>query len=408
MVRVFDMQRLYSKQITTELFQNRQMLFVSGPRQVGKTTLAKQLCQEHNGHYLNWDDVDHRQLILAGTNALVSTFGLDQLHTQKPLIIFDELHKYRHWKDFLKGFYDRYEQQVHILVTGSARLDIFKKGGDSLMGRYFHLHMHPLTIREVSAQPIDSEQLLQSPQSITADNFTQLYQFGGFPEPFIKANPRFSLRWHTLRSKQLIQEDIRDASNVQELAQLEVLSRLLSAQAGQVTRYATLATQIRVSVDTIRRWLDTLESFYFCFRIRPWSANIASSLRKEPKTYLWDWSLIDDSGMRAENFVASHLLKAVHWWNDLGMGDFGLYYLRTKDQKEVDFLVSKNGSPWFLVEVKSSDSAGINPNLAWFQNKTGAEHAFQVCMNMPFVAADCFSVKTPIKVPAQTFLSQLV
>lgn len=402
------MQRLYSELITTELFQNRQMLFVSGPRQVGKTTLAKQLCQAHNGHYLNWDDVDHRQLILAGTNALVSTFGLDQLRTQKPLIIFDELHKYRHWKDFLKGFYDRYEQQVHILVTGSARLDIFKKGGDSLMGRYFHLHMHPLTLREVSGQPMDSEQLVQSPQPIDTDDFAQLYQFGGFPEPFIKANSRFSLRWRNLRSKQLIQEDIRDASNVQELAQLEVLSRLLSAQAGQVTRYATLATQIRVSVDTIRRWLDILESFYFCFRIRPWSANIASSLRKEPKTYLWDWSLIDDSGMRAENFVASHLLKAVHWWNDLGMGDFGLYYLRTKDRKEVDFLVSKNGGPWFLVEVKSSDSAGLNPNLAWFQDKTGAEHAFQVCLNMPFVAADCFSVKTPIKVPAQTFLSQLI
>ncbi len=279
----FGMQRLYSKQISTELFQNRQMLFVSGPRQVGKTTLAKQLCDEHNGHYLNWDDVDHRQLILAGSNALVSSLGLDQLRAEKLLIVFDELHKFRHWKDFLKGFYDRYEQQVYILVTGSARLDIFKKGGDSLMGRYVHLRMHPLTVREICPQPIDCGQLIQPPQPIAASSFEQLYQFGGFPEPFIKANPRFNLRWHNLRSKQLIQEDIRDGSNVQELAQLEVLSRLLSAQAGQVTRYATLATQIRVSVDTIRRWLDTLESFYFCFRIRPWSTNIASSLRKEPK-----------------------------------------------------------------------------------------------------------------------------
>ena len=402
------MQRLYSKQITTELFENRQMLFVSGPRQVGKTTIAKHLCQEHKGHYLNWDDVDHRQLILAGTNALVSVFGLDQLREQKPLIIFDELHKFRHWKDFLKGFYDRYEQQVHILVTGSARLDIFNKGGDSLMGRYFHLRMHPLTIREIIGLSIDTKRLIQSPHPITADSLDQLYQFGGFPEPFIKANPRFSLRWQNLRSKQLIQEDIRDGSNIQELAQLEVLSRLLIAQAGQVTRYVTLATHIRVSVDTIRRWLDTLESFYFCFRIRPWSNNIGSSLRKEPKTYLWDWSLVEDGGMRAENFVASHLLKAVHWWNDLGIGDFGIYYLRTKDQKEVDFLVSKNGNPWFLVEVKSSESAPLNPNLAWFQDKTHAEHAFQVCMNMTFVEADCFSVKTPVKVPALTLLSQLI
>ncbi|WP_347987115.1 ATP-binding protein [Methylomonas sp. AM2-LC] len=402
------MQRLYSKQIEKELFQNRQMLFVSGPRQVGKTTIARQLCQDHNGHYLNWDDVDHRQLILVGTNALASKLGLDQLRAEKPLIVFDELHKYRHWKDFLKGFYDRYEQQVHILVTGSARLDIFKKGGDSLMGRYFHLCMHPLTIGEICNQSMKDEQLIQFPQPIAADSFEQLYRFGGFPEPFIKANSRFSLRWQNLRSKQLIQEDIRNGANIQELAQLEILCRLLTAQAGQVTRYATLATQIRVSVDTIRRWLDTLESFYFCFRIRPWSANIASSLRKEPKTYLWDWSQITDNGMRAENFIASHLLKAVHWWNDLGMGDFGLYYLRTKDQKEVDFLITKNNLPWFLVEVKAAVNAALNANLAWFQDKTGAEHAFQVCLNMPFVPVDCFSTNTPIKVPAQTFLSQLI
>ena len=402
------MQRLYSKQISIELFENRQMLFVSGPRQVGKTTLARQLCKDFNGYYLNWDDVDHRQLILAGTNHLVAAVGLDQLRADKTLIVFDELHKYKHWKDFLKGFYDRYEQQVNILVTGSARLDIFKKGGDSLMGRYFHLCMHPLSIREISNQSTNSDQLIQPPQQISVEIFDQLYQFGGFPEPFIKANSRFSLRWHNLRSKQLIMEDIRDSSNVQELAQLEVLSRLTISQSGQVTRYSTMATQIRVSVDTIRRWLDTLESFYFCFRIRPWSTNIASALRKEPKTYLWDWSLVSDAGMRAENFVASHLLKAVHWWNDLGMGEFGLYYLRTKEQKEVDFLISKNGSPWFLVEVKSSESAAINANLAWFQDKTGAEHAFQVCINMPFVDVDCFSVKTPIKVSAQTFLSQLI
>jgi predicted AAA+ superfamily ATPase len=301
-----------------------------------------------------------------------------------------------------------YAQQVHILLTGSARLDIFKHGGDSLMGRYFHLRMHPLSVREIASSSFDNGQLIQPPQAIAVESFEQLYRFGGFPEPFVKADPRFSLRWRNLRSKQLIQEDIRDGSNIQELAQLEVLSRLLGAQAGQVTRYSTLATQIRVSVDTIRRWLDTLESFYFCFRIRPWSSNIASSLRKEPKTYLWDWSLIDDEGMQAENFVACHLLKAVHWWNDLGLGEFGLYYLRTKDQKEVDFLVSKNGRPWFLVEVKSSENAALNANLAWFQQQTGAEHAFQVCLNMPYVPVDCFSVNKPIKIPAQTFLSQLV
>ncbi len=402
------MRRIYANEIKLELTQHRQMLFISGPRQVGKTTLAKTLCEEFKGHYLNWDDIDHRQLILSGSNKLATLTGLDQLAENKTLIIFDELHKFRHWKDFLKGFYDRYENQTHIIVTGSARLDIFNRGGDSLMGRYFHLKMHPFSVREIIQPVLDTNQLIHQPLDFNPERFNQLYTFGGFPEPFVKASSRFSRRWNTLREKQLVQEDIREASNVQELAQLEILTRLLRTQAGQVTRYSTLAKQIRVSVDTIRRWLDILESFYYCFRVRPWSKNIAASLRKEPKTYLWDWSQTEDSGQRSENFIASHLLKAIHWWNDLGMGLFGLYYLRTKDQKEVDFLVTQNGQPWFLVEVKTSEKASLNPNLSWFQTATAAEHAFQVCLKMPFVNRDCFEINTPVKVPASTFLSQLI
>ena len=402
------MQRIYLNQVKLELEKHRQMFFISGPRQVGKTTMAKNLCKDTNGHYLSWDDIEHRELILGGSNKLAEHTGIDQLSDKKTLIIFDELHKFRHWKDFLKGFYDRYEDHTHIIVTGSARLDIFRKGGDSLMGRYFHLKMHPFSLREIVEPVKDNDRLIHPPQNISAAKFDQLYTFGGFPEPFIKADPRFSRRWNALREKQLVHEDIREASNVQELAQLEVLTRLLRTQAGQVTRYSTLAKQIRVSVDTIRRWLDILESFYFCFRVRPWSKNIASSLRKEPKTYLWDWAQIEDTGMRNENFIACHLLKAVHWWNDLGMGEFEMYYLRTKDQKEVDFLITQNCTPWFLVEVKSSEKTSLNKNLSWFQTITGAEHAFQVCLNMPFINRDCFEKNTPIKVPAKTFLSQLV
>ena len=295
------------------------MLLVSGPRQVGKTTLARALCQQMQGHYFNWDDISHRQAILAGSDKLAVQAQLDRLRSTKTLLVFDELHKFRYWKDFLKGFFDRYEQQAHILVTGSARLDIFRKGGDSLMGRYFHLRMHSLSVREIIGA-IDTDQLIQPPARFPQEGFEQLLQFGGFPEPFCKANMRFSRRWQRLREKQLVQEDIRDGTNIQELAQLEVLTRLLQTYAGQAIRYTWLGEQIRVSVDTIRRWLDVLESFYFCFRVRPWSKNIASALRKEPKIYLWDSSQIDDTGMRSENFIACHLLKAVHWWTDLGMG----------------------------------------------------------------------------------------
>jgi len=183
---------------------------------------------------------------------------------------------------------------------------------------------------------------------------------------------------------------------------------LLCSQSGQVTRYSTLAKQVRVSVDTIRRWLTVLESFYHCFRIRPWHSNIAASLRKEPKTYLWDWSQVVDRGARNENFVASHLLKAVHWWTDTGIGQFDLYYLRTKDQKEVDFLVTQDGKPWFLVEVKSSANQTMNKHLYWAQQKTGAQHAFQVVMDLPFVDADCFAFEEPVKIPVESLLMLLV
>jgi len=403
------MERSWVVPLTELIQQNRQIVLLSGPRQVGKTTLARQLLRvfESDNNYLNWDDVNHRELILKGPDEIIQYLGLDRLFREKPLLVFDELHKYSQWKNFLKGFFDRYENEFHFLVTGSARLDLYRKGGDSLMGRYFHYRLHPLSIRELRG-PLDSDQLLQPPLSFDQQAEQQLLQIGGFPEPFIQANTRFYNRWQKLRQEQLLQEDIRDATHIQEIQQLQLLVMLLTKQAGKETKYSTLARSIRVSVDTIRRWLDVLESFYFCYRIRPWHTNIATALRKEPRTYLWDWSLIEDEGQRAENFVASHLLKAVHWWNDLGHGNFQLHYLRTKDGKEVDFMVSRDSDPWFLVEVKRSQQATLNPNLAWFQEKTGATHAFQVYLQGEVVEADCFSVKRPIKVSASTLLGQLV
>lgn len=400
------MKRNYTRSFLNELLQQRQMLFVSGPRQVGKTTMAREIISKPD-FYLNWDNPDHRQIILSGPNQTASYLGLDQLHKKPPVISLDELHKFKDWKNWLKGFFDLYEKQAHILVTGSARMDIFRKGGDSLMGRYFHYRMHPLSLREITTR-ISHEKIIQTTQAPEKQTLQQLLQYGGFPEPFLKAEQRFYNRWQKLRQQQLLFEDIRDSSRVQEIQQLQILSELLRQQSGQVTRYSTLAKQIRVSVDTIRRWLDVLESFYYCYRIRPWHKNIATALRKDPKTYLWDWSQCPDPGARTENLIASHLLKAVHWWNDSGMGDYELFYLRTKDQKEVDFLVTENKQPWFLVEVKSSAKKELNKNLAWFQKKTGAKHAFQVVMDLPYVEADCFAHKQAVKIPVESFLMQLI
>ena len=275
------------------------------------------------------------------------------------------------------------------------------------MGRYFSYRLHPLSIRELVGE-VDSGKLLQSPIQLEAEKLTRLWRFGGFPEPVSQGKDRFFKRWQNLRQEQLLREDIREATHIQEIQQVQLLAILLCKQAGKETKYSTLARSISVSVDSIRRWLDVLEAFYYCFRIRPWYKNIATALRKEPRTYLCDWSMISDVGQRAGNYVACHLLKATHWWSDLGHGNFDLFYLRTKEGREIDFMVTRDQVPWFLLEVKNSRNAPLNPNLKWFQEKTGAEFAFQIYLDGEGDNVDCFSVHRPVKVSAVSLLGQLV
>jgi len=383
------------------------MAFLSGPRQVGKTTLAKTIAPS-GSFYFNWDELNDRELILQGSNRLAEIASLEQIHEHKPLLIFDEIHKYSNWKTFLKGFYDGYKDQANILVTGSAKLDIYKKGGDSLMGRYFHYRLHPLSVAELLERdsPISSE--ISNPQELSERKYTDLLNWGGFPEPFLKADRRFFNRWSRLREQQLLQEDIRELTRVQELGQLETLAFLIKQQAGQMTSYSKLAKKVRVSINTIKRWLATLEAMYYVFSIRPWTKNITRSLLKEPKYYLWDWSQNTDLGARNENFIASQLLKAVHYWTDIGLGNYELFFLRDKEKRELDFLVSRNNKPWFMVEVKSSLNAKLSTNLEVFQRQLHLEHVFQVAIDGDYVDKDVFSIKRPIIVPAKTFLSQLV
>ncbi|MBX2879678.1 MAG: ATP-binding protein [Granulosicoccus sp.] len=409
------MDRHLTAKLQAHFSNQRQMAFLSGPRQVGKTTIARQLIAQRsiNGStntYLNWDNQSHRESILKGPEHIAGMLGLQTLQTTAPLCAFDELHKYRRWRDFLKGLFDTYENELRILVTGSARLDVFKRGGDSLMGRYFSYTLHPMSVAEINrpAMVISDGSPISPPTEIDADTWLALNRFGGFPEPLSKGNQAFYNRWRRLRTQQLFREDIRDLTRVQDIAQLEQLAQTILAQVGQLTSYTKLANSARVSVDTARRWIAILEALYWCFSIRPWHKNIARSLRKEPKYYAWDFSIVDDIGARAENLVASALLKFTHALSEAGRGDYGLYFLRDKDKREVDFLVTENAEPWFLVEVKTSGKTKLSPTLEYFQNTTGARHAFQIAMDLPYVERDCFSVRGPIVVPARTLLSQLV
>lgn len=394
--------RFYDTVLQQHIARHRQMALVSGPRQVGKTTT----CRMAGNDYLNWDNTDDRRLILKGPAAVAERLNLERLHEKLPIVVFDELHKQLKWKAFLKGFFDVYGERTRVIVTGSSRLDIFRRGGDSLMGRYFLYRMHPYSVGEC-LRIETSGKAVQSPQSIKTEDWDALWHHGGFPEPFLRRDVRFSRRWRSLRHDQLIREDVRAIAQIETLGALETFSQILAERSAQQLVYSNLAQEVGVSVDTVKRWVDILERLHYGFVVRPWFANISKALRKEPKWFLRDWSGIVDPGQKAETFVACHLLKTVEGWTDLGFGAFELRYLRDKLKREVDFLVVRDRKPWFLVEVKTRDSK-LSDALGYFQKATKAPHAFQAVMELPYVSADCFARHEPTVVPARTLLSQLL
>ena len=388
----------------------RQMAFLSGPRQVGKTTTIRHvLSQYENTNYLSWDDFSDRRIILDGTTSLSQHLNLAELISTPRICAFDELHKYSEWRDFLKGIFDG-NPLLRILVTGSASLSVFSRGGDSLRGRYFGYTMHPLSVAELAhgGELTANESELTAPRELPNDQWDALLSFGGFPEPFAQASQTFHGRWSMTSNEQLFQEDIRDLTRIQELSQIEMLALRIQRQVGQLTSYSTFARDIRSTVPTIQRWIDVLESLYYCFRVTPWHRNVAGSLRKEPKYYLWDWSQVRDAGARAENLVASALLKFTRWRTEQGLGEHSLHFVRDKQKREVDFVVVRDDRPWILVEVKSGASKSLPKHLHHFQKQTRAAYAFQVSVESDYVDRDCFSETSPIIVPAKTFLSQLV
>ncbi len=397
--------RLYDTILAEHLATHRQMAFVTGPRQVGKTTT----CRGQADQYLNWDNTDDRRVIVQGPGAIAERIGLEKLREKQPVILFDELHKSHTWKTLLKGFFDSYSEQVRILVTGSSRMDVFRRGGDSLMGRYFLYQMHPFTVAETIDQGLpDQTKIVRLPAKIDEADWDALWNHGGYPEPFVRRDNRFSRRWRDLRLQQLVREDVRDLTQIQQVDRLELLVHLLNSRSGGQLIYSNMANDLQVSVDTLRRWIGTLCNLHLGFVLRPWFTNVSRSLRKEPKWYLRDWSAIEDAGARAETFVACHLLKAVEGWNDLGYGSFQLGYLRDKLQREVDFIVIRDNKPWFVAEVKSA-SDKLSPSLKYFQDQLKVPYAFQVVLDADFVNSDCFTGPgKPWIVPAKTFLSQLL
>lgn len=394
--------RLYHAVLQDHLQRHRQMAFVSGPRQVGKTTT----CRGFSGAYFNWDNAEDRRLLLRGPGALAGSLQLDRLRAQAPVVVLDELHKHSKWKTLLKGIFDTHGDRMRLLVTGSSRLDVFRRGGDSLMGRYLLYRMHPWSVAECLRIDLPQREI-QSPVEVPSAEWEALWEHGGFPEPFLRRDTRFTRRWRSLRQEQLSREDLREVTQVTDLGRMETFMQLLAERSAQQLIYSNLAQEVQVAVDTARRWIDLLCRMHYGFLVRPWFKNVAKALRKEPKWFLRDWSGLADDGARAETMVACHLLKAVEGWTDLGLGDFELRYVRDKQKREVDFLVVRDRRPWLLVEVKLTEPI-LSSALVYFQSQTKAPHALQVVMNLPYEPVDCFAVHRPVVVPARTFLSQLL
>jgi predicted AAA+ superfamily ATPase len=335
----------------------RKMAFVGGPRQVGKTTFGLDMlgprATERHPAYFNWDD----------PRAATRLRKLE-LPAGEPLLFLDEVHKYARWRRLVKGIYDTEKSTRKILVTGSARLDYYRKGGDSLANRYRYFRLHPLSLREIGTGggKADLEALLR---------------FGGFPEPLLRQDEAEHRIWQRDRLSRVIREDLRDLEQVREISLIEHLVDLLPARVDSPLSIANLAGDLEVDYKTVKRWLEILDAMYVCFRIAPFGAPRIRAVKKEQKLYLWDWSAVEDSGPRFENLVAGQLLKYCHRIEDTEGYPMELRYLRDTDKREVDFVVVKKRKPLFAVECKLSDR-GPDPSLAYFAERVGIPRFYQV------------------------------
>ncbi|MFN0117727.1 MAG: ATP-binding protein [Elusimicrobiota bacterium] len=369
------------------------MVFIGGPRQVGKTTLSETLIAHHYAKtvYLNWDQRQDRQKMMAS-----------EWPGDAKLIILDEVHKYKKWKQLIKGAYDTHKHHFSFIVTGSARLNLYRKGGDSLQGRYHYYVLHPFSLAELSniyqKQTPFSELNFRSP----LPELKTLNQFGGFPEPLLKQNERDLRRWHNERIDRLFKEDIRDTSNIKDIETMKLLGDLLPARSGSLLSINSLREDLEVSHRSVSNWLNILESFYYAFRIYPYTRSEIRSLKKESKLYLWDWSEISEEGPRFENLIASHLLKFSDYLHDREGYKTKLYFLRDLSKREVDFILTIDGKPWFAVEAKTQDKTP-SPHLKYFKNQFKIPFSYQVIQK---TGTDVF--KDDIRViSADKFLSAL-
>ena len=339
----------------------KKMVFVGGPRQVGKTTLAQAILSSNypSGRYLNWDYDEDRQDILQ-----------KQWSADQKLLVFDELHKFPRWKNWIKGIYDVSHESHSFLITGSARLDVYRRGGDSLMGRYHYWRLHPFTLDEV-------------PQGISQkEAYQRLMTVGGFPEPFLDGDERAARRWRRERFDRVLREDIRDLEPVRNIQLLGMFLDILRNRVGGLITLSNLAGDIQISPKTAKSWLEVLEKMYLVFSVRPYTKSLPRAVLKPPKVYFFDnGDVIGDEGARFENLIATSLLKRLHYLEDRDGYRYELRYIRDKEGREVDFVIVKDGKIEELIEAKYSDET-ISRSLVYYAERLKPPKATQIVANL--------------------------
>lgn len=346
------------------------MVFIWWPRQVWKTTLSLEIADKYykKSTYLNWDNIEHKKRILN-----------TEYNSQSDIIIFDEIHKYKKWKSLLKWEYDVKKTKYKFLVTWSARLDVYQKWWDSMLWRYYYYRLHPFTLAEISNifNDYSNEISLKFSDIYLNTNLNELVKFGGFPEVFIKKDIRILNRWKKDRTKRIIYEDIRDLNNIKDLWLLELLADILHTKVWSPFSINSLVEDLHVTNKTISSWIDIFEKVYFSYRVYPYNNSDLKSLKKEPKLYLWDYTSITNTWIKNENVIANHLLKWVHFLEDVYWYNIKLQYIRDKEQREVDFVINIWWEIKYLIEVKTSDTS-ISKHLLYYKEKLWVENCFQV------------------------------
>jgi len=379
------MKRLVERYIFDPEISAGKMIFLTGPRQVGKTTFAKNWLASKGieDTYFDWDDPavrsEYRRNPLYFRNIINAKFK------DKPVpMVFDEIHKHRDWKNILKGVYDPHKEKIQLLVTGSARLGLYRKSGDSLIGRYFSYQMFPLGLPEGANDfswvleedhPLsDGESLVAQARKVDTEmaeqSLEKLLTFGGFPEPFLKGSARFHRRWQKEYKTLLTREDVRDLSRVAEIKGLEHLIDVLPSKVGSPLSINSLREDLGYHHGTLVNWIDILKELYLVFTIRPWRRNILRSIKKETKLFFLDWSILADSGKRFENLLAVSLLRMAARFTERGLGIFEVMYIRDKEKREVDFALIKDNRPLALFEAKEGDSE-ISASARYFSKRLG-------------------------------------